>query len=417
MSIVAILLSSWVSQRPTNGQRLLLSFLRCPLRCLQRINRRRTRESAALSRRLLRLGNHQISPLRPGHAALDHQQVLFFVHAQHAQVTHRHLGVPHMPRHAHSLEHTRWKCRRSNRTGYLEHRSMRLRAAAEVMPLDHPLKPASLADDDDVHKLFALKNLNQHTRANLQAVAAITVALERHFAQEFHRRKIVLRQVSALRLGQPRLLHKFNQADLSGLVTVLRGRLMLRNHAGPCLQHRDRANIALGVEQLRHADFLAQNPCNLDCHFLIPRPAWLVDSSPTATGWSCSALAGSQPPGARYLCSFPNALISTSTPAGKSSFIKASTVCCVGSRMSSRRLCVRISNCSRDFLSTCGDRSTQYLSFIVGNGIGPAICAPVRRAVSTISPVDWSRMREGGRFFTRVRFFFFFFSFFFFFFP
>ena len=43
---------------------------------------------------------------------------------------------------------------------------------------------------------------------------------------------------------------------------------------------------------------------------------------------------------------------------------------------------------SRDFLSTCGERSTQYLFFIVGSGIGPAICAPVRFAVSTISPVD-----------------------------
>src|ERR1700736_1369509 len=216
------------------------------------------------------------------------------------------------------------------------------------MPLDHSLKPASLADADDVHKLFALKNLHQHARPNLQAVAAITVALERHFAQEFHRRKIVLRQVSTLRLGQSRFLHKFDQADLSSLVTVFRRGLMLRNHAGPCLQHRDRANIALGVEQLRHADFLAQNPCNLDCHFLIPRPAWLVDYSATAIGWGSSAFAGSQPPGASsYLCSFPNALISTSTPAGRSSFINASTVCGFGSKISSRRLCVRHSNCSR----------------------------------------------------------------------
>src|SRR5436853_2546346 len=40
-----------------------------------------------------------------------------------------------------------------------------------------------------------------------------------------------------------------------------------------------------------------------------------------------------------YLCcSFPNALIFTSTPAGRSSFISASTVCGVGSRMSSKRL-------------------------------------------------------------------------------
>src|SRR5262249_305235 len=44
-------------------------------------------------------------------------------------------------------------------------------------------------------------------------------------------------------------------------------------------------------------------------------------------------------------------LISTSTPAARSSFIRASTVCGVGSTMSSSRLCVRISNCSRLFLS------------------------------------------------------------------
>ena len=39
-----------------------------------------------------------------------------------------------------------------------------------------------------------------------------------------------------------------------------------------------------------------------------------------------------------YACSLPNALISTSTPAGRSSFISASTVCDVGSKMSIRRL-------------------------------------------------------------------------------
>ncbi len=48
---------------------------------------------------------------------------------------------------------------------------------------------------------------------------------------------------------------------------------------------------------------------------------------------------------------------------------------------------------SRDFLSTCGERSTQYLFFTVGNGIGPATCAPVLFAVSTISPVEVSNTR------------------------
>ncbi|MND07650.1 hypothetical protein D3C83_297780 [compost metagenome] len=56
--------------------------------------------------------------------------------------------------------------------------------------------------------------------------------------------------------------------------------------------------------------------------------------------------------------------------------------------MSTRRLWLRISNCSRDFLFTKGERSTVNLLMRVGNGTGPAICAPVRRAVSTISPTD-----------------------------
>jgi len=73
--------------------------------------------------------------------------------------------------------------------------------------------------------------------------------------------------------------------------------------------------------------------------------------------------------------------------------MSASTVCEVGSRMSSSLLCVRISNCSRDFLSTWGDRLTVNLLMIVGRGIGPATRAPVRLAVATISLVDWSRTR------------------------
>src|SRR3954470_14627610 len=86
-------------------------------------------------------------------------------------------------------------------------------------------------------------------------------------------------------------------------------------------------------------------------------------------------------------------LISTSTPAARSSFISASTVCGVGSTMSKRRLWVRISNCSRLFLSTWGERFTVNFSILVGSGIGPRTWAPVRLAVLTISRVDASRMR------------------------
>ena len=58
--------------------------------------------------------------------------------------------------------------------------------------------------------------------------------------------------------------------------------------------------------------------------------------------------------------------------------------------MSISRLCVRISNCSRDVLSTWGERSTVHRLMMVGSSTGPATRAPVRRTVSTISFTDRS---------------------------
>src|ERR1700693_1794198 len=86
-----------------------------------------------------------------------------------------------------------------------------------------------------------------------------------------------------------------------------------------------------------------------------------------------------------------HSLISTSTPLGRSSFMRASTVCGVGSRLASRRLWVRISNCSRDVLSTWGERSTVQRLIMVGSSTGPVTRAPVRRTVSTISFIERSR--------------------------
>src|SRR3989442_744428 len=83
-------------------------------------------------------------------------------------------------------------------------------------------------------------------------------------------------------------------------------------------------------------------------------------------------------------------LISTSPPAGKSSFVNASTVCERESRMSISRLCVLSSNCSRLFLSMSGLRSTVQSCRLVGSGIGPETWAPVFSAVRTMSAAAWS---------------------------
>src|SRR5437588_11169498 len=77
-------------------------------------------------------------------------------------------------------------------------------------------------------------------------------------------------------------------------------------------------------------------------------------------------------------------LISTSTPAGRSTFVSASTVCARESRMSITRLWVFSSNCSRDFWSTCGERNTVQRDDFVGNGIGPD---PYDAVLSAVRPL------------------------------
>src|SRR6266540_2176572 len=93
-----------------------------------------------------------------------------------------------------------------------------------------------------------------------------------------------------------------------------------------------------------------------------------------------------------------------STPAGRSRRINESTVFAVGSRMSINRLWVRISKCSRESLSLCGERTTQYTERSVGRGTGPETFAPVRMTVSTILRADWS-MTSWSYAFSRIRIF------------
>ena len=156
-----------------------------------------------------------------------------------------------------------------------------------------PANPRPLLVRNHVHKLLAVENVDQHLVANLGAVLAVAVDHDRHLAQEAHRRQVVLGEVSLHRLGQPRLLHELHQPDLGGIVAVLGDRLALGHDAGASLQHRDRVNITLVIEELRHADFLAEN--SVDCHFLsstpLPVPELLAPGACAAEALFCQLLA------------------------------------------------------------------------------------------------------------------------------
>jgi hypothetical protein len=82
-----------------------------------------------------------------------------------------------------------------------------------------------------------------------------------------------------------------------------------------------------------------------------------------------------------------SSLTSMSTPAGRSSCMRRSTVWELSSCRSMSRKCVRRSNCSRLSLLTCGDRSTVYTRLRIGSGTGPDSRAPAGRRGPTVLTV------------------------------
>src|SRR5690348_12766652 len=146
---------------------------------------------------------------------------------------------------------------------------MRLRATAKMVAFHDALKSLPLAHSDYIHKPLALEEVDQYAVTSFDC--GVAVGFDRTFADELHRRHIVLRQMPTFGLAQLRFLHEFHQADLRAVVSVFGLRLVLRDHTRSSLQHGRRMHIALRIEELRHADLFPQNSCYL-CHFLL-RPS------------------------------------------------------------------------------------------------------------------------------------------------
>ena len=188
--------------------------------------------------------------------------------------------------------------------------------AGEVVALDRALKALALGDARDLHAPADLEGLDRHALAELQ-LARLVAELD-HVA---HRRRVGLFQVAELGFGQVLLLG-LPERQLDRLVAVALGRADRRHRARAGLQHGHARDAAVLLEQLGHAELLGE-----DRGHLVAQVARRISMSTPAGRWSrrCSE----------------------------------STVFGVGWWMSIRRLCVRISKCSRESLSLNGERITQ----------------------------------------------------------
>ena len=121
--------------------------------------------------------------------------------------------------------------------------------------------------------------------------------------------------VALFRFGRALSGGGINETHLNCVITIFDSGFTLYDHAGARLNYSNRHDLPLLIEYLGHPQFLAYDSVSHCCH-----------PSPYRLPWRL------------------NTLISTSTPAGKSRRISVSTVFCVGLRISSSLLWVRISN-------------------------------------------------------------------------
>ena len=181
------------------------------------------------------------------------------------------------------------------------------------------------------------------------------------------------------RLVDARRLDELKQAELHRVVAVGGGRLALHHHARSRFQQRDRHYLPVRPEHLRHSDLFAKNSWthvnSLSGHSVAEQPR------PTAS--------------ATFSLTYFAERLDLHIHTGRQIELHQRVYrLLVGSRMSSSRLCVRISNCSRDFLSTCGDRNTVVI--VARPWAAESDRRPVRRSASPYPRFPSSTDPESG---------------------
>src|SRR6266480_1805073 len=262
---------------------------------------------------------HEAVP-RARYGAAHEQQVPFRIHFHDLEAELREAARPHVPRHPLSFDDSRRVSSGSDRSGLAVARvAVRLGAAPEMVAVHHALEAAALGHAGHLHDVARLEDRHADRLPRLRLRSRSAVRSRRHGEALQHARHDL----------ETRPLHVSEQG-LGRSLRLLRAEAELDR--GPALPTRDRHVCALLIEEARHAELASDESVHVR----------------------------------RY-----STLISTSTPAGKSSFVRASTVCDLESRMSISRLGGFSSDCSRLFLAVCGPRSPGPSWRLVGSGIGP----------------------------------------------
>ena len=132
--------------------------------------------------------------------------------------------------------------------------AVRLRPAVRAPALDDAGITVALAGAGDVDEIAAGEGVRLDDRAELKLAGVV----KRELAQIFLGSDARLFQVAHLALGELALRH-VAIAELDRFIAVLFSGLLLRHDARAGLDHGDRDHVAGFVEDLRHADFFADD--------------------------------------------------------------------------------------------------------------------------------------------------------------
>ena len=126
--------------------------------------------------------------------------------------------------------------------------------AVGAVALHHAGVALTLADAGDVHMVALCKGVHLHLVANVQVGGVLELELLEDLLGGHAR----LLQMAQFRLGELLLRHVL-VTELHGFVAVFLRGLLLHHGAGARLDDGDRDHVAGLVEDLRHADLLADD--------------------------------------------------------------------------------------------------------------------------------------------------------------
>src|SRR6185369_11145809 len=171
---------------------------------------------------LRRFANHHYAAVRSGHRATNHQQVVFGVDSGDRQSLHSDARVAHVTRRSVSFDDSRRIGRSTDRARRADiHRSMRFRAAIEVVTLDRTRETTTFRTPNHVDHLAVRKLIDKNFVADVCAVARVE---QTKLLQDPGGRNAAagLLEVLAHRLRDVLQLQRslVNEPELHGVVTV-----------------------------------------------------------------------------------------------------------------------------------------------------------------------------------------------------